>query len=159
MDTYVPRDVTHEAKRIAQQYKAERKHEGGDSFGTTSPRIPLATSFDPSRGRKEVKIDVKGLRTLVFGCHTIDLSAVEQLVHRSQTRAIGDSILRASREHMNGTKSLNQITDLLIREIETQSLDVLNSRLLGNFALPRRFEIAAAMNRLRTLKVETGKER
>ena len=154
MDAYVPQDVTGEAKKIAQKYKAERRQEGGVTFGNITPRNPLAASFDPSRGRKEVKIDVKGTRTLVFGRHTIDLSAVEQLVDPSQTRAIGDSLVRASREHMNGRRSLHQITDLLMNEIETQGLDVLNSRPLGNYALPRRFEVAAAINRLRTLRVE-----
>ncbi|UCE19081.1 MAG: ABC-ATPase domain-containing protein [Gemmatimonadota bacterium] len=154
LEDYVPRDVTSEAKNIAQRYKAERKHEGGTVFGTTTPRIPVAASFDPSRGRKPVKTDAKGLRTLVFGRHTIDLSAVEQIVDRSQTRAIGDALLRASREHMNGRRSLSQIMGLLMDEIETGGLDVLNSKPLGNYALPRRFEVAAAINRLRTLRVE-----
>ena len=153
MDSYLPRDVTKEAGEIAHKYKAERRHEGGQNFGDTTPRVPIAESFDPSRGRKEVKIDVKGLRTLIFGRHTIDLSAVEQLVDRSQTRAIGDCILKASREHMNGRQSLNQILGRLVGEIERGGLDVLNSRPVGNYALPRSFEISAAINRLRTLKV------
>lgn len=154
MDSYLPRDVTTEAKDIANTYKAERCPEGGQAFGPLTPRIPMAESFDPSRGRKEVKIDVKGLRTLIFGRHTIDLSAVEQLVDRSQTRAIGDCILKTSKSHMNGQLSLNQIMDLLMQDFQRQGLDTLNSRPRGDYALPRRFEIAAAINRLRTLKVK-----
>jgi predicted ABC-class ATPase len=158
LDAYVPRDVTREAQKIAQKYRAERKHEGGTTFGNTTPRVPVAASFDPSRGRKEVKIDVRGLRTLVFGRHTIDLAAVEQLVDRSQTRAIGECLLRASHEHMNGNRSLSHILKLLIGEIEAQGLDVLSSRPTGHYALPRRFEIAAAINRLRTLRVTKMEE-
>ncbi|MFQ6091129.1 MAG: ABC-ATPase domain-containing protein [bacterium] len=159
MDTYLPEDVTSQAREIARRYRAERRDEGGRTFGQPTPRIPIAGSFDPSRGRREVKVDAKGLRTLLFGRHTVDLSAVEQLVDRSQTRAIGDSLLKASREYMKCNRSLNEILDLLMGEIETRGLDSLNSRPVGNYALPRRFEIAAAINRLRTLKVTQTRDR
>jgi predicted ABC-class ATPase len=154
MDSYTPHDVTSQARAIATKYKAERRPEGGPTFGQTTPRIPVAESFDPSRGRKAVKIDVKDLRTLVFGRSTIDLSALEQLVDRSQTRAIGECLLKTSGQHMNGHKSLNQVADQLMEDFTTQGLETLNSKPMGNYALPRRFEIAAAINRLRTLKIK-----
>ena len=89
----------------------------------------------------------------------IDLSAIEQLVARSQTRAIGDCLVIVSREHMNGKHSLNHSIKLLMDEIETRGLDVLSSRPRGSYAMPRRFEIAAAINRLRTLRVKKMEER
>ena len=64
-------------------------NEGGESFGRITSRQPLSQSFDASRGKREVKIDVKGIRTILYGSTTIDLSYLEQLVDPSQTRAIG----------------------------------------------------------------------
>jgi len=92
MIEYRPFEVTEESRKIAEKYSAERTPEGGDSFGDVTERIPFAKSFDPSRGKREVKITSKGLQSIDFGTHTIDLGALEQLVDMSQTRAIGDAI-------------------------------------------------------------------
>jgi len=54
--------------------------------------------------------------------------------------------------------SLTMPMDCIERLIDTQGLDVLSpfsasGRHPGNFARPRRFEIAAALNRLRTVRM------
>jgi len=97
MVEYRPHDVTRKARAIAEKYHAERSCEGGQRFGTITRRVLLAHSFDPSRGKREVKISAKGLQSIVFGTHSIDLGAVEQLVDLSQTRAIGDALYYAKR--------------------------------------------------------------
>lgn len=152
MVEYRPRDYTEEAFAIAKLYKAERKTEGGEHFGIITNRIPLATSFDPSRGKKQVKISAKGLQTIAFGMATIELGSVEQLVDRSQTKAIADAIYHAT-HYMDGKMTLREVVDAVMADIREKGMDVLNSWKIGDYALFRKQELAAAMNRLRTLEV------
>ena len=153
MKEYQPHDLSQEARTIARKYQSERQSEGGDSFGAITPRIPQAHSFDPHKGRKPVKITARGLQSIQFGQHHIDLSSVEQLVDYSQTHAIGEALYYAVR-YMNGQRTLAEVLALVMADIETQGLDVLHSRLEGNHAAFRGLELAAAINRLRTLKVK-----
>ena len=152
MVEYKPMDMTEEARAIAEKYKAERKPEGGDRFGTVTDRIPLAGSFDPSKGKRPVKISPKGLKTILFGVHPIDLGGVEQLVDMSQTRAIGDAIHYAQR-FMDGKRTLTATVDAVLKDIQEEGLDVLSPRPAGDLAGFRGLELAAAINRLRTLRV------
>lgn len=152
MIEYKPYDMTKKACAIADKYKAERRPEGGENFGRVTQRIPLAHSFDPSKDKREVKISSKGLLSIAFGRHTIDLGAVEQLVDMSQTRAIGDAIYYAMR-YMDGRRTLKNIVDAVLEDIGESSLDVLSPRPVGDYAVFRGFELAAAINRLRTLLV------
>lgn len=153
---YVPEDCTSEAKAIAEKYGTERRREGGESFGVFKERVPLRESFDPSRGKRDVKISSKGLSSILFGTHDIDLGAVEQLVHVSQTRALGDAIQYATR-YMIGTRTLHDVIDLVISDIKERGLDVLDYRRPGDFAVFRSYELASAINRLRTVKVAQTK--
>jgi predicted ABC-class ATPase len=153
MDAYRPRDVTRRSYEIIHKHKAVRQHEGGSHFGPVAERTPLATSFDASRGRRDVKIDVKGLHTLIYGTTTIDLSGLEQLVDASQTRAIGDIILYFSRHYAGQKFTLRQGLERLFADIQQHGLDLLSPRKPGNYAMPRMFEVAAAINRLRTLRI------
>jgi len=114
---------------------------------------PLAGSFDPSRGRREVKISPKGLHSILFGTHSIDLSYIEQLVDSSQTRAIGEAIFHAKQKYMDGKRTLSEILALLQQDIAKSGLDILGYRPVGDHALPRKYELAAAINRLRTLEM------
>jgi predicted ABC-class ATPase len=153
MVEYRPCDLTERARVIAEKYGTERRSEGGKRFGRISERIPLAHSFDPSKGRREVKISSKGLQSIAFGTYTIDLGAVEQLVDISQTRAVGDAIYYATK-HMDGKKTLRQIIDAVLKGIrEEKGLDLLGPVLVGDYATFRGLELAAAINRLRTLSV------
>jgi predicted ABC-class ATPase len=153
MVDYKPHDLTQEARLIAERYSAGRLPEGGERFGTITDRVPLARSFNPSKGRREVKISSKGLQSIAFGTHTIDLGAVEQLVDISQTKAIGDAIYYATR-FMDGNRSLKQIVGAVMSAIEERGLDILNRRPVGDYAAFRGIELAAAINRLRTLSVQ-----
>ncbi len=152
MVEYKPYNLTVEARTIAEKHRAGRIPEGGESFGRTTERIPLAHSFDPSKGRREVKISSKGLHSIVFGTHAIDLGAVEQLVDISQTKAIGDAIYYATR-YMDGRKTLGEVVDALLESTKEKGLDVLGHSPTGDYAEFRGLEFAAAINRLRTLSV------
>jgi predicted ABC-class ATPase len=152
MDAYSPYDVTQRAREITHTHETKRLGEGGARFGTVVGRSPQSQSFDASRGKRDVKIDVKGLHTLLYGTISIDLSSIEQLVDKSQTRAIGDIILYYSRKYAGREYTLREGLQRLCSELEQHGLDLLSSRKLGNYAMPRIFEVAAAINRMRTLQ-------
>lgn len=153
MVDYRPQDVTDQAKAIADTHRAERRAEGGASFGSITERIPRAESLDPSRGRRPVKISAKGRHTILFGRYPIALQAVEQIVDTGQTRALGDALNFAGR-FMDGETTVNTVLDAVLKEIEEDGLDALNAFPVGNLALFRKAELAAALNRLSTLGVE-----
>jgi predicted ABC-class ATPase len=153
MHAYLPQDVTAQARAIAQKYQAERRPEGGERFGQVTPRIPLARSLDPSKGRRQVKISARGVKTILFGTSEIDLSAVEQLVDPSQLNAIGQALYYARQHYMDGQRTLPQILNGVMADLDREGLDVLDRRSVGDLARFRRYELAAALNRLRRLRI------
>lgn len=152
MDTYRPHLVTEEAREIARKYNTGRINEGGEKFGNIRPRRPLPESFNPRRGGK-IKIEAKGLKTIVFGRQTIDLSALEQLVDIGQTRAIGHIINYYATNHLKNTHNLKEGLERTMADIEKYGLDIVLPYRVGNLARPRIEELAGAINRLRSLKV------
>ncbi|WP_010272860.1 ABC-ATPase domain-containing protein [Paenibacillus senegalensis] len=153
MDNYRAVEVTEEAKRIAEAGE-ERQKEGGGRFGPLMERIPLPGSFSFERKGRD-KVDAKGLKQVLAGNQSLDLNYLEQLVDPSQTRALA-AMLKAVREHTDGKRTLARIIQLVFAQIEQDGLDGLGEypgQHPGDLALPRRQELAAAINRLRSLKV------
>ncbi|MBC7254258.1 MAG: ABC-ATPase domain-containing protein [Actinobacteria bacterium] len=153
MVNYEPRDVTERARAIAADHVARRVAEGGETFGTLKHRVPLARSVDPQR-RGKTKIRARGVRAIEFGGETIDLSSVEQLVDESQTRAIGHALHYATR-YMDGKATLREVVERVMGDVGMKGLDVIGPPNRGDYAAFRAFELAAAMNRLRTFTVKT----
>jgi hypothetical protein len=81
---------------------------------------------------------------------------VEQIVDTSQTRAIGEAINFAVK-YMDGKKTLADIVDLVLKEVQEKGLEGLSAKPVGDFAAFRKLELAAAINRLRTLGVRLSK--
>jgi predicted ABC-class ATPase len=152
MSDYLPYDYTEKAKNIAEKYKSERAREGGTSFGDIDQRIPLADSIDPSRGRREVKVAAKGLHHISFGRADIDLSAVEQLMDMTQTKAIADAIVYAKR-FMDGGRTLREVISMLYEELDKSGFDILSRLPSGEYSFARKIEFACALNRLRTIEL------
>ena len=162
MREYLPHAVTAAAKEIARLHPTDRRTEVRFPLSRVTPRIPLPESFNPSRGRREVKIDAKALDLILYGRDPIELRFVEQLVDRSQTRAIGYAIHLATQRFMDGKTPLADVLDRLEEFFDRSGLDVLDpfrrgERHPGAFARPRRYEIAAAINRLRTVRMRQAK--
>jgi predicted ABC-class ATPase len=154
MDSYRPHCVTEQAREITQQHATRRADEGGDSFGEVTPRRPVKGGFNPSRGKREVKIDAKGLKTILYGTTAIDLSYLEQLVDTSQTRTIGLMIHYYAERYLEQSTSLKEGMELVMRDIEERGLDCLLPYTVGDLAMPRPCEVAGAINRMRTLQVK-----
>ncbi|PLX86280.1 MAG: ATPase [Desulfuromonas sp.] len=150
LDSYEARDVTAEAREVAGEKRVVREVEGLSPLDVFAPRTPAPRSLDPSRGRRDVKIDARGRDTILFGEHVIDLSGVEQLVDSGQTRAIGLLIHHYARHFARQAPDLVAGLRLALHDVETKGLDVLPPWKSGDLALPRLHEVAAAINRIRT---------
>lgn len=153
MYNYRPYDYTGEAKAIVKQGETQRETEGGTNFGTLTNRCPLPQSLDPSKGKKMKKIRIRGKTLISFGHFDIDLASVEQITDKSQTNAIGDALYYATR-YMDGKRPLKEILDQVFKDIHEKGLNIIGSKNGGNYAYFRRHELAAALNRLRALKVK-----
>lgn len=153
MENFRPRDVTARALKVAADYPTARVAEGGGRLEIDLRRRPRPSSMDPSKGRRQVSIKTRNVHAIQFGAELLDLSAVEQIVHWAQTRAIGAALDYARRTYIDGGRPLAEVLELVLADIDRDGLDVLDSRRSGDLASFRRHELAAALNRLRTLKV------
>ena len=153
MREYRPFDVSSEARRLAADLPTGRHAESPAPLGTVPTRVPDPRSVDPRRGRRDADIKVRDRHRLAFGKELIDLTAVSQLAAEAQTRAIGRALLVARRNFMSDNTSVSEILSLIAGMIEEEGLDALDERLVGDLAMFRPAELAAALNRLRTLRV------
>jgi predicted ABC-class ATPase len=154
LNNYRPFKVTDEARAIAEKFPVHRLPEGGEAFGEISDRLPKSESFDPSLGFREVRIDAKGQETLIYGEQIIDLSYLEQLVETGQTRAMGRLIHLYAANYLESSPSLKEGLEKALAEVEEKGLDILMPYKVGNLAKPRLFELAGAINRLRSLQIK-----
>ncbi len=152
MDTYRPVYVTKQAKEIATKYQTGRKSECAEPFKPPLPRRPVQ-GLDPKKGGKK-KITAKGLKTLIFGRQTIDLSANEHLKETGQTLFIGHVLDYYANKLLAKGLSLKEAILYIEKEINQKGLDILLPYRAGTLARCRSQEIAFALNRLRSLQVE-----
>lgn len=157
LEDYIPQDVTQAAKAIAQQYATNRHQEGGTSFGKITPRIPIKESIDPSRGNREIKLKSRDTNLINFGESDIDVSAVEQLVDPGQLKAIALGMVYAKNKYMQQNMAnkltIQGILAQICQDIDQYGLDIINDYPRGDLAQFRPQELAAAINRLRTLLI------
>ena len=159
MQDYRPYDVGKLARDIVDEHPTQRQDDVLEPFGQVTARMPQAASFNASRGRKEVKIDARARDLLIYGSDSIDLRYVDQLVETSQTGAVGHAIYLANQSMMSCNATLQDVVERLELFFDQNGLDALDpfyrkENHPGNFSRPRKYEIAAAINRLRTLKLK-----
>jgi predicted ABC-class ATPase len=153
MDQFRAIDVTARAREVSRAFPRQRASEVQKRFGEITPRYPDPASFRAEGGRGDVRIDLRGERTLLYGRDLVDLGALEQLEEAAQTRAIGRAIHLMASRHLRPHTPFRQAIESTVSEIARRGLDVLTPYPVGDLALPRRFEIASAINRFRRLKV------
>ena len=151
LDNYLPQDVTAKAKAIAQEYGTARTPEGGIQFGEITLRKLVAASINPSRGKREV-VKARGIARISFGELDIDLTAVEQIIDPGQLKAIALALIYA-KKYLEQELTLSEVLDRVRQDIITSGLDRISTFPQGDLAQFRTLELAAAINRLRSLKV------
>ena len=154
MEEYRPIEVTERSRRVAEKFPlGDAAPKSPGPWPSTAPRIPDPRSLDPSRGRKPERVRSVRTRMIEFGTEEIDVSLLDQLVDSAQCRAIGDALLILARGMCDGRTNIPDILDELERRIEDEGLESITAQTFGDRARPRRFEIAAALNRLRSLRL------
>lgn len=154
MDEYEPKDVTKEAKEIANSFEMKREVVEEEPFGTITVRT-LDKSSMPALGR-DTRIKVRNRECISYGKSDIHLDYVEQLIDGNQTNCIGAMLEYIVSEMLTkGTMTINEIIDKIYTKIEKEGLGAISSytRHSGNLVLPRKHELCAAINRFRELKV------
>lgn len=154
MVDYAPEDVTEEARGVARSHPTGRSSERSQAPPIPAPRSITSGSLNPRRGHRSSYVRVPDDRTLLFGTETIDLVAVEQLASRAQTRAIGQALTYLSARLRERESTVGDALDDVEAAVAGGGLDALDARHVGDLAAFRRYELAAALNRLRTLRVE-----
>lgn len=154
LDNYRVFNVTKEAKAISERHRLFRRFEGGKNFGRIKERYPLGESFSPYKGkRRKINIKTRDTKVLIFGQEIIDLSCVEQLIEEGQTRSIGDIMYYMAKNlFVDSNICLRDALKVVERKIKEGNMDSLLRYKSGDYAAPRIYEIAAAINRLPSLK-------
>lgn len=151
MDAFAARDVTDRAQRVAARLA------GRPPAATAYPPVPqrvVGPATVDARRRGRVKTRVFGLDRLVFGEQEIELGSLEQLVDRSQVAGVAAALVRLAEDgHLDGTATIREAIDGLFGAVDERGVDVLRGGWPGDLARPRPAEVAAALNRLRSLGV------
>jgi predicted ABC-class ATPase len=157
MDGYRPLLVTEAAHEVARSLPlGEAAPQAPDPWEEGVLRIPDPASLDPSRGKRGERVRSVKTRSIEFGTEEIDVSLLAQLVDPAQARMIGDVLVYLSREGCDGVRSIPELLGAVESQFESVGLDGLLGRATGDRARPRRYEIAMALNRLRSLRLVEG---
>ncbi|MBU4385790.1 MAG: ABC-ATPase domain-containing protein, partial [Actinobacteria bacterium] len=154
MEEFLPMDVTTRAHEIASEIPTPRLDEGEPLRLDIEGRRPDPRSLDPGKGGKPV-IKCRGLTSIQLGRTDIDLWALMQLNDRSQTRAICGYLRLLPRE-LSSSPGLRDAIEAISGQVEQGGLDALSQypgEHPGDIAYVRGFEVAGAVNRLRSLGV------
>jgi len=147
MDSYRARDLTDAAHEVARSHPTERAEELERELARFRPRRLDPQSLNPERKSGRLKIQARGVDTLLFGRTAVDLRGVDQLVDASQVRTIGWLLASLSQR---GAKRLDPgaaISELLER-LAAGDWSWLSGRPDGDLAQPRLHEVMAALNRI-----------
>ncbi|MBC3191992.1 ABC-ATPase domain-containing protein [Pseudonocardia sp. C8] len=149
LQDYRVSDVTARAREIA----GVAPEDGDAEFPAFGRRVFDPDSVDPEvRGRR--KVTARGRGRLTFGGDDVDLSAVSQLADPSQTTGVGLALAHLA---LDGV-TLAEALDRLDADVARGGAAAIAHGSLADFAVPRRHEVAAALNRLRSARV-TGHRR
>jgi predicted ABC-class ATPase len=150
MEDYEPRDATARAHEVRERFPARVPPRSGEARQPRDRRV-RASSIDLRRGRREMARG-RGPYTIELGRERVDLSYLEQLAEAGQTEAIARIIGEFAAG--NESREVAEVVSGALGSVRENGLDS-----LGNFrghpgelSLPRAQEVAAAINRIRSLE-------
>jgi predicted ABC-class ATPase len=154
MDAYRPHEVTAKAKEIANRLGQTRTRDEATRIGTIRPRRPDLGSIHPRTRKGRIKVRTSN-NSLRLGRSTIDLSRIHQIAEPGQVRAIAYLLvyLAEHRQELPTDGTIAELSSFLERRMEQEDMWWFLPFRYGDIAAPRRFELGAALNRLRTLRI------
>jgi len=118
----------------------------------------MPSSIDASVGRLDQVIDSLDLKAIQFGRSVIELDSITQIADENQTLTIGLLLYYAKLRYMQEGYPLREMLDMIDRDLSSEGLGTITSDVRGDLARPRRYELAAALNRLPTFRVSHATE-
>ncbi len=146
-------DITEEAKALDIIPSTVADSSVNLSTMLSRSRWVMPSSIDPSIGREDLVIETDDQDFLQFGRSLVDLDAVRQIADADQARAIGFVLYYAKLRYMDEGYPLREILDLVDRDLSNEGLNALVRDPRGDLARPRRYEVAATLNRLPAFRV------
>lgn len=152
MENYRAVDVTERAREVVSRIPSTTESTEERGWPSIRKRFPILRDLNPRRGNKRDRVRSQGTRSIQFGEEEIDLSLLEQLIDPAQARLIGDALLHLHRESrfFEGL-SMDEVVNHLEKILTDEGIDGLCARGFGDRARPRKYEIGAALNRMRGL--------
>ncbi|HKL21813.1 MAG TPA: P-loop domain-containing protein [Tichowtungia sp.] len=118
----------------------------------------MPSSIDASVGSQDHLIEALDLHAIQFGRSVIEMDSVPQIADESQTLTIGLLLYYAKLRYMQEGYPLREMLDMIDRDLSSEGLATISRDLRGDLARPRRYELAAALNRLPTFRVSHATE-
>ncbi|MBE9182320.1 ABC-ATPase domain-containing protein [Oculatella sp. LEGE 06141] len=153
MTDFAPQEVTAQARAIAHQFATARTPEGGEQFGSLRDRTLVSHRLEDRMTDRRSRLKVRDTDELVLDREAIDVTAVEQLVEVGQLRAIGMAIVQIQQEYLDGHHTMRDLLERLMTTIAQAGLDGLTVERQGDLAMFRSLELAAVLNRMRSIAV------
>lgn len=172
MDAFRAADLSDQARAIVAEasgggggqgdsgnFEAGKGHSWGELPPLGDPRVSrrcpklLVSGAAGRHGDRSPKLRVRDRARLEIGGQEIDLSGVPQVIDASQTRGIGEALgWLQRREFVDGRTPVGELLDRVEQLLEESGPDGLaGAGLRADLAEFRRQDLAAALNRLRTL--------
>ncbi len=152
MDHYLPKDITEFAKK--------------ESAGFPLPEEPLSPAPEPSyirtvksdnsfRKNDRIKIKTQGKDSVLINRDTIDLRYVEQLTDTEQLGTLGQLMKYAQLHLFDNKRTLGDSAEELWKILQQKGISAIceGSYVPGGYAMPRKQEIYACLNRYRALRL------
>jgi len=116
-------------------------------------RWVVPSSIDSASGLRDSVIEANGAGSLRFGAQKIEFGNRVQLADEQQLLTLGLILEYAVNRYLEQPRPVRELLDLIERDLSTEGLDQITRDLRGDLARPRRYEIAATLNRLPSLRV------
>lgn len=144
MTDYQAGDVSEAARSVA-----------GPPPNSPAPLPPVGARQVHSRSLRPGKIRARDDRAVQYGDQEIVLTAVEQVLDSTHAYTLGQALRFMHDELIRDRRPIHQVLDALEAILDDEGVEVLSPRDYpdGLLVRPRRHEIAAALNRLRSLTV------
>jgi len=154
IENFVISDITEEAKALDITAPSVSEDDTVNiSTMVSRSRWIMPSSIDPSIGRSDLVIDADGNKCLQFGRSIVDLTAVSQIADEDQLRTIGYVLYYSKLRYIDEGYPLREILDMVDRDLSNEGLNALARDVRGDLARPRRYEVAAVLNRLPAFRV------
>jgi predicted ABC-class ATPase len=154
MEDYEPSDATPRARKVTTKFPP-RAPVGDKDVRPPRGRRVRASSIDLRRGRRETARG-RGVQTIELGRERVDLSYLEQLAEAGQTETIARLIGEFA--GAGESRGVKEVVEEALASVSERGLDSLSSMEghPGELSLPRAQEVAAAINRARSLEARPG---